>query len=244
MKKGKFIVIEGTDASGKTTQFNMLRDKLKIETDNLLIADFPRYYDSPFGQLAGDLLAGRLGKFKEISPYLALMPYMIDQYTWSRDVGRVFLEGGGTIIANRYFTSNVHQIAKLKGKERVNYRDWLWPLGYKHLGLLKPDLVVFLDVPPEIGRQLNKTKKERAYLKGKQEDEAEKDFRHQKESYREYLLTVEKEDYWVGVKCTQNGELKSPEEIHEMVWRETKLVTSSGQIMANGGLHKSSLAGR
>ncbi len=220
MNKGLFIVIEGPDASGKKTQLNLLYDKLSKFYKNILVADFPRYYDSPFGKLAGEFLAGKHGEFKKVSPHLALLPYMLDQYTWSRDVGKPFIEKGGVIISNRYFTSNVHQIAKLKGQARVDYREWLWPLGYETLGLLKPDLVIFLDVPPEIGRKLLESKAERAYLGGEKKDEAEKDYKHQIESYREYSFTVEKENYWVRIECTKNGELEPPENIHKKVWAE------------------------
>lgn len=239
IKKGKFIVIEGTDASGKTTQLKLLKEKLQSITDQIAVADFPRYYDSPFGKLVGEFLAGEHGKFRDISPYLALMPYMLDQYTWSRDVGKPFLEKGGFIVSNRYFTSNVHQIAKLDGDGKERYRTWLWPLGYDHLGLIKPDLVIFLDVPPEIGRKLNKEKTKRDYLNGKKEDEAEKDYEHQERSYAEYLYTLEKFPYWVKVGCIADAKLESASKIHEKVWNEVnKLINKD--LGKNDGIKRQS----
>ena len=127
MKKGKFIVIEGTDGSGKTTQFNLLKRRLKKEGVKLLVTDFPRYYESVWGKMVGEFLTGKYGKFDEVHPYLVVLPYMIDQYTWSRDFGKPWLEKGGVILSNRYFTSNVHQIAKMKTRAQKKYRNWLWP---------------------------------------------------------------------------------------------------------------------
>lgn len=220
MTKGKFIVIEGTDGSGKTTQFNLLQRKLKDENTKLLIADFPRYYESVWGRMVGEFLIGKYGKFNEVHPRLVVLPYMIDQYTWSRDVGKPWLEKGGVILSNRYFTSNVHQIAKLKTKAQKKYRDWLWPTGYDDLKLLKPDLVVFIDVPPKVAKKLNKKKDIRGYLKGKKQDLAERNWAHQEAAYREYLYTVKHNKNWVAIKCVTKGYIDPPIEIHERVWKE------------------------
>ena len=93
-------------------------------------------------------------------------------------------------------------------------------LNIDYYPLLKPDLVIFLDVPPEIGRDLNVNKAGRPYLEGKAADEAEEDSEHQLEAYKEYLLTVENEDYWVRVDCVRDGRLKDPELIGQRVWNE------------------------
>ncbi len=149
MKKGKFIVIEGTDGSGKATQLNLLYKRLRKIISKILLIDFPRYYVSVWGEMVGEFLVGKYGKFEEVDPHLMVLPYMIDQYTWSRDTGKPWIEKGGIILADRYFTSNVHQIAKLKTRAKKQYRDWLWPAGYNDLRIMRPDLVVFLDVPPD-----------------------------------------------------------------------------------------------
>lgn len=123
MKKGKFIVIEGTDGSGKKTQLDLLQKKLKKYYKKLLIIDFPRYYDSIWGKMVGEFLISKYGKFETIDPHLAALIYMIDQYTWSRDIGKPFIEKGGLILSNRYFTSNVHQVAKCKGIAQKKFRE-------------------------------------------------------------------------------------------------------------------------
>ena len=150
MKKGKFIVIEGTDGSGKATQLKLLYKRLRKIISKILLVDFPRYYDSVWGEMVGEFLVGKYGKFEEVDPHLMVLPYMIDQYTWSRNTGKPWIEKRGIILADRYFTSNVHQIAKLKTRAKKQYRDWLWPAGYDDLRIMRPDLVVFLDVPPDI----------------------------------------------------------------------------------------------
>jgi dTMP kinase len=218
IERGKFIVIEGVDGSGKATQFNLLHKRLKRFKKRILIADFPRYYDSIWGKLVGEFLTGKYGKFDEISPHLAVLTYMIDEYTWSRDIGRPFIEKGGVILSNRYFTSNVHQVAKLKTRAQKVFRDWLWPAGYESFGILKPDLVVFLDVPPEVCKRLNLKKQKRIYLGEKRQDLAELDWKHQVAAYKEYLRTVRFNRNWVKINCTTRGMIDSVESIHKRVW--------------------------
>jgi dTMP kinase len=219
-ERGNFFVVEGPDASGKATQAKLAEVKLRTRVERVLAVDFPRYYDSPWGKLIGQLLSGEYGDFMSITPYLTALPYMIDEYVWSRDEGRPFINNGGWILSDRYFTSNVHQVAKMKGEARAEYRKWLWTSGYDDLGILKPDLVLFLDVHPKIARELNKQKQGREYLGGEREDLAEKDYEHQVATYNEYLHMVECQDEWVRVMCVTQGGLDDEEVIHQRVWNE------------------------
>jgi len=222
MKKGKFIVIEGGDGIGKMTQTKLLEKRLKEKGYKILIGDFPRYYTSEWGKLVGRFLAGDFGKINEIDPRLATLPYMIDEYTWSRDEARPWLEKKGFILSNRYFTSNVHQIAKLKTRAKSQYREWLWRMGYEELGILKPDLILFLDVPPEIGRRLNKKKEMRKYLNGRKADIHERSGNHQLDAYGEYQRHVRLYKEWVKINCVRRRKLLSIEEIHEKIWKVVK----------------------
>jgi len=210
MNKGRFIVIEGVDGSGKATQTRLLEDFLreKIDKDKLLVTAFPRYYTSEWGKLVGDFLSGKFGELKDVSPYLATLTYMLDQYTWSRDIGRKWIEAGGWILSDRYFTSNVHQIAKLNTRAKSDFRKWMWRMGWDELGIMKPDLVVFLDRSPKDSSKLTKKKDGRAYIKGKKRDIAEKDFNHQFRSYQEYLRTVKDNiNWWSAVPCVTTNNM-------------------------------------
>ena len=90
------------------------------------------------------------------------------------------------------------------------------------MGILKPDLVLFLDVKPEVTFELNKTKKNRRYLNGKAEDEAEKRLYHQESAYKEYQKTAKQFKYWKVVKCMTDNKIDSPEVIHDRIWNIVK----------------------
>lgn len=216
--RGKFIVIEGIDGSGKKIQTRLLKEKLKTTGLKLLDADFPRYYESKWGELVGKLLIGEFGKMEEVSPYLAVLPYMLDQYTWSRDIGKPWMQKGGWILSNRYFTSNVHQVAKLNTASQKKYRDWLWPMGYKQLGLLKPDIVVFVDTRPSVARKLNLNKKLRTYLKKRKRDLAETNWEHQRAAYREYKRMVKNDKSWIRVSGVRKVDEDYRSKIHNDIW--------------------------
>lgn len=216
--KGKLIVIEGADGSGKATQMGLLQKRLKKFKQKIMIADFPRYYDSKWGKLVGEFLAGKFGQLDEVDPHLSCLTYMLDEYTWSRDIGRPWVDKGGIILSNRYFTSNIHQIARIPVGKRKEFAEWIWHMGYEELGILKPKLVIFLDVPPLISQKLMLKKAKREYLKGKKKDIAETNIYHQTESYKEYLKKISEDKDWVRIPCSQNGKIDSIEEIHERVW--------------------------
>jgi len=220
MSKGIFIVIEGIDGSGKATQTELLKNRLEKSGRKILIGDFPRYYTSEWGKLVGRFLTGEFGKLDEVNPHLAVLPYMIDQYVWSRDFAIPWIKKGGIILSNRYFTSNVHQIAKFNGSVKEKYRDWLWRMGYEELGILRPDLVLFLDVPPKISLKLNKTKSDREYLKGRKQDIAERHHHHQFSAYKSYINEVYLNDWWYKIRCLTKGKLDQAEIINNRIFRQ------------------------
>lgn len=210
-RQGKLIVIEGIDGSGKRTQWRWLVKKL-----GAVGVDFPRYSRSGVGRLLKDLLAGQYGDFQKTTPYLAVLPYVLDQYLWWRDEGRKQIANGKWLIANRYVTSNVHQIYKLKGKARQEFSRWFWKLAYRELGLPRPDLVLFLDVPPGIALGLAK----RRGLGGKLED-ADGDY--QRRSYEGFLAMCRQDKSWVRVECVERGRLLTRKKISERIgkiWHE------------------------
>jgi len=213
--KGKFIVIEGTDGSGKATQLKLLGEYFEKKGFSFKTDDYPRY-EGCWGKLIGRYLMGEFGHPLEISPYFSCLPYMLDEYTGSREIEKWNKEGQ-FVLSNRYFTSNVHQVAKFKGQKRKKFRDWLWEAGWNQLGIYKPDLVIVLLVPPRVAMKMVKQKEVRSYTNGRKSDKMERDFEHQKSSFREYLYMCKTEKNWVKVNCCRKGQILSPEEIHKKV---------------------------
>lgn len=245
-KKGRFIVIEGIDGSGKTLQSSLLKQELNqngytVKKNNLKnnqvsllgesfenkgykveIEDFPRYETSVWGNLVGRMLMGEFGDLFTISPYLSVLPYMIDEY-WGSQKIKKWVDEGKYVISNRYFTSNVHQVAKLKGKAQTKYREWLWKTGWDEMKILKPDLVIVLFVDPQICLQNILNKQKREYVGEINMDQAEASLDHQKRAAAEYKKTIIKyPKWWVGIDCCKNGKLLSPEEVAAKVSEQVK----------------------
>lgn len=222
-KKGKFIVIEGIDGSGKGTQTELLIERLKKENKEVIVDDYPRYETSFWGKHVGRMLTGEFGELFSISPYLAALPYMLDEADGSKKIIKPALDAGKMVVSNRYFTSNVHQIAKKPESERKVFANWLWDAGYNQMEIVKPDLVLVLLVDPPICRENIFKKVERNYAKGQVMDQAEENFSHQMESAKEYKKMTEKEpDVWVLIDCCRGGKLMSREEISELILLEIK----------------------
>jgi dTMP kinase len=222
-KKGKLIVIEGIDGSGKGTQTEILIEKFEKEGKNVILSDYPRYETSFWGGHVGNMLSKKFGNPMEISPYLTALPYILDESDGCRKIIKPAIDEGKIVISNRYFTSNIHQIAKMPEAEREEYSKWLWAAGYDEMEIIKPDLVIVLMVDPPICQENVKKKAERKYTNGQVMDAAEEDFNHQMESAKEYKKMVKTNpDNWVLVDCCKNGELLSREEIHKLIINEIK----------------------
>jgi len=222
-KEGKFIVIEGIDGSGKGTQTDLLVGRLRRTNLEVVTDDYPHYETSFWGGHVGKMLSKEFGNPMEISPYLTALPYMLDEADGSRKIIRPALEAGKLVVSNRYFTSNIHQIAKMPEGERQAYAEWLWKAGYEEMGIVKPDLVMVLLVDPPICRENVKKKAERKYTQGQVMDAAEEDFQHQMQSALEYRrMVANNPDWWTLVSCCCDGKLMPPEEINELMWQEIK----------------------
>lgn len=226
MKKGKLIVICGTDGSGKTTQFNLLVQKMKEKGHATETVDFPQYgNDSCY--FVERYLNGEYGEKKEVGPYRASLFYALDRYEKSFDMHK-YLQAGTHIVSNRYVSaSKGHQACEFETEEeRDRYLEWLDSIEYGILGIPKPDLNIVLYVPPEIGQQLVEKKTEnREYLKdGKTRDLHEADLGHLQKAAKTYREMVDKYDNWTSIDCTQDGRLMTPEEIHALVWKEVEPV--------------------
>jgi dTMP kinase len=162
MKKGKLVVFEGIDGSGKTTQLDLLTEYLKERSIPFETIDFPRYWDSFHGKTVARYLKGDFGEVDSVSPYLISLAYSLDRATAKREMN-VWLREGKIVLANRYATSNMaHQAAKLPEKKRKEFLDWLYELEYRVNKIPKEDLVIYLHVPVATAHSLliNRGKRE------------------------------------------------------------------------------------
>jgi len=221
MPMGKFIVIDGTDGSGKATQTKLLVEKLKKEGYDIKVADFPQYGQRS-AVLVEDYLNGKFGDAKSVGPYRASIFYACDRYAASFKI-RKWLDEGKIVICNRYVSSNMgHQAGKIRDlAERDKFLGWLEDLEYNIFEIPKPDVNILLYMPPEIGQKLVDKKGHRDYVGGKKRDIHEADLEHLKEAAEAYKYVAEKYN-WVVIDCAPDGELKTIEEIHKIVLDKIK----------------------
>lgn len=213
-RKGKLIVIDGGDGSGKATQAKLLVDYLKNKGYPVKYYDFPRYYSSFHGRLVGRFLAGGFGSLDSVSPYLASLAYALDRASVKEEMEE-WLARGGIIICNRYVTSNMaHQSARLPQEKRDEFIKWIDELEYRQHKMPRPDLVIYLYVPWQIGLKLTaKKSNRRGYIKGF--DIAESDINHRQEAEKMYLYLAKRKNKWVKIDCVKDGKILPVGEIFE-----------------------------
>jgi len=219
--KGIFIVIDGTDGSGKATQTNLLVERLKKEGYEVETADFPQYGQKS-AALVEEYLNGKFGTAEEVGPYRASIFYAVDRYAASFKI-QEWLKEGKIVVSNRYVSANMgHQAGKIKDlKERDKFLEWLDNLEYGLFGIPKPNINILLYMPPEMGQELVEKKGERDYIEGKKKDIHEADINHLINAAEAYKYVAEKYS-WIVVDCAPDKKLKSREEIHGMIYEEIK----------------------
>ncbi len=212
---GKLIVIEGVDSSGKETQTKLLFEYLQGKGMNVKKISFPDY-DSDFCMPVKGYLAGELGDNPDdVNAYAASSFYAIDRYASYKKNWGSFYEDGGVIVCDRYVTSNiVHQAMKIKG-DKTAFIEWLADYEYEKLGLPRPDVVIFLDMPPAAAQYLMKNRA------NKITGEAQKDI-HEKNA--DYLTAaygnavgVAENQGWRRVVCAKGLEIRAIEDIHNEI---------------------------
>lgn len=213
--RGKLIVLEGTDGTGKTTQAQLMAQRLKREGVSFREVHFPRY-GSPFAAPVERYLQGDLGKRPgDVSAYAASTLYAVDRYASYKQDWEADYAGGMLILAGRYTTSNaVHQASKLPEEERQEYLDWLFDLEYRRLALPEPDLVIYLDLPAEISAQLLRRRQEATHTKADIHEQDEAYLRACRESARDIAGRLG----WRMVDCSRAGAARTPEDIHRELW--------------------------
>lgn len=219
MKKGKLIVIEGAcDGIGKTTQYNLLKERLEKEGEKIISHHFPSY-NTYQGKPAIEYLKGNLGSPKDLSPYFVNSLYAIDRaITWETKLKKEY-EEGNTILLDRYTTSSlIYQSALIEDiEERKNFIDYVIDFEYEKLNIAKPDNVIFLTAPLDLVNSLRKKRKEEEgeAIEG---DIHEKDLAFQKKVYENALFIA---DYlnWNIINCNKENAMKTPLAIHDDIYK-------------------------
>ncbi len=212
--KGKLIVLEGTDASGKSTQFQKLCEALDGKGIAYRTLTFPRYQEdsSLFLRM---YLKGEFGdKPDDVSAYTASTFFALDRYVSYKKDWQEYYENGGLILADRYTTSNaVHQASKLEGEERDRYLDWMFDYEYRIMELPAPDEVWFLDMPTEAVEDLL------IHRTGKTMDIHEKDLPYLKRCYDTATVLANRFG-WHRIRCVKDGKIRSIEDISAQLTAE------------------------
>ena len=214
--KGRLIVIEGLDGSGKGTQAKLLTETLQEKGIPVRQVSFPNY-QSDSSALVRMYLAGTFGqKADDVNAYAASSFYAVDRYAgYKADWGK-FYEEGGVIVADRYTTSNgVHQCSKLPREQWETYLDWLFHFEYDLLGLPAPDKVFYLAVDPVVSQQL---------MTGRyQGNEQKKDIHERDVEYlnrsRQAAEFCAAHLGWRQVDCVRDGEMRTIPDIQQEVWQ-------------------------
>ena len=215
-----FIVLEGVDGSGKSTQIANLQRMFAEQGIPTQYLHFPRFDAPYFGDLIARFLRGELGSIEQVDPYIVAMLYAGDR----RDAAMIrgWMDEGKVVICDRYVYSNIgYQCAKVADvAEREKLREWILSLEYDYFAIPRPDVSLFLDVPFAFTeRKLLQDVREgddRAYLNGKK-DIHEQSMELQRAVRQVYLDAAECDDNMYVVDCSHEGEMASPEAIFEKI---------------------------
>lgn len=221
---GKLIIIEAGDGSGKATQTQKLFERLNEAAYKVKKVSFPNY-DSPSSSLIKMYLSGAFGeKADDVNPFVASTFYAVDRFASFKTDWESFYNQGGIILADRYTTSNmVHQASKIKDETaRDQYLEWLRNFEFELFQLPEPDLVLFLDMPPEYSRKLM-AERNNKFTGEAEKDIHEKDAKHLEEAYCNAKAIARKYG-WVEIPCTEKGHLKSIDEIHQLIYEQVSAI--------------------
>ncbi len=218
MANGMFLVIEGTDGSGKGTQFKLLVDRLQKDGYDIETFDFPQY-DQASSYFVREYLNGNYGSAEAVGPYTGSLFYALDRYQAAPKIKEA-LDAGKVVIANRFTGSNMaHQGTKFdNNEERKGYFLWLDAIEFQMLGIPRPDLSLVLRVPAETAQKLVDQKEARSYT-DKKRDLHEADLSHLEKSVQVYdnLCELFPKDF-KQLDCVRNNKLLSVETIHNLIW--------------------------
>lgn len=219
---GILFVIDGTDGSGKQTQFEQLKKRLDKESIQYKTVSFPNY-KSNSSTLVKMYLSGEFGTDpKEVNAYIASTFYAVDRYATFKKEYEEYYNNGGIILADRYTTANmVHQAGKIKDiEEREKFLNWLCDLEFNLYGLPKPTKVFFLNMPVEKTIELMKNR-ENKFSHNTKKDIHESNKEHLNDSHEAACYVAKKYD-WCEISCVKDGKIRTIEDIHEEIFKHVK----------------------
>ncbi|MBR5464677.1 MAG: dTMP kinase [Alistipes sp.] len=212
-----FIVLEGLDGAGKSTQIKRLTQLFEAQGRACAYLHFPRFDAPVYGELIARFLRGEFGSAAEVDPYLVALIYAGDRADAAAMIRR-WLDEGKVVILDRYVYSNIgYQCAKLEaGEERDRLMQWILDLEFDYHQIPRPDLSLFLDVPFSFtARKLTEQREgdDRDYLQGGK-DIHEASLTLQQRVREVYLATAERDAHLQVVDCSNStGEMATPDEI-------------------------------
>ena len=217
MRKGCFIVVDGTDWSWKRTQTDRLAEKLRCEWYEVEKIDFPQYW-KPSAWPTEEYLSGKFWGADDVTPYQASILYAVDRFSAAWKI-RKWLEEWKVVISDRYVSANMwHQAWKIADlKERDEFLEWLDNLEYWILNIPRPDVQVFLYLDPEISRNLA-LKVEKPNM-DKSKDIHENDANHMRKA-SEAFLYVAKKFNWIQIDCARDWEMRTIDDIGEELYEK------------------------
>lgn len=216
---GKLIVIEGTDGSGKSTQFKLLTQRLESEHRTFQKLVFPQYSE-PSSALIRMYLGGEFGHSpSDVNAYAASAFYAVDRYASFKKVWGDWYDNGGLILSDRYTTSNaVHQASKEPEDRQGDFLKWLYDFEYDKLGLPAPDIVIYLDVPTDFTEAMMR--------KRESDTNTHADIHEQDLAYLATCRRTGKmaADYygWTVIQCVKDGKMRIIEDIHDEIYRHVQ----------------------
>ncbi|MEG1878827.1 MAG: thymidylate kinase [Pseudoflavonifractor sp.] len=213
---GKLIVFEGTDGSGKSTQFSLLCERLKGENTPFEKLIFPQYQE-PSSALLTMYLQGEFGAHPDdVNAYAASTFYAVDRYAAWKKVWGKYYAAGGLVLSDRYSTSNaVHQACKLPEDQWEDFFDWLFDFEYGKLGLPAPDLVIYLDMPTDRAVEMLRSRESATHTKG---DIHEVDTAYLAKCRKTARRAAERYG-WQVISCVdETGKIRDIDDIHAQVW--------------------------
>lgn len=220
-KRGKLIVLEGTDGTGKATQLTLLKARLEKEGVSFRSDTFPHHGD-PSAAAVDVYLSQDIAPAAAFGPYCASVYYAVDR-SFRKFTIAEWLKEVDVVLLDRYVGSNAgHQGGRIKDeKEREEFLAWLYDLEYTRLGIARPDLNIILHLPAKVAQERKRSQK--LSLAGAALDAHEEDLEHLKAAEESYLwLSRKNPEEYIVVSEMEGLRALTPEEVHERVWEVFK----------------------